>query len=67
MCSDSPADVELHVGVEEGYDGSSGCPPPTHPGADEALLFGVAHHLDEARVQAVGLVHKVPQLLLELI
>ena len=59
MSCDSPAYVELHVGVEQGHNRSGGRPPPTHSGADQTLLLIMAHHLDEAGTLAVGLRHKV--------
>lgn len=65
LVSDSPAGVELDVGIKQGNNWGSGSPPPAHSGADQTLLLGVAHHLNKSWVFTVGLRHKILQLLLE--
>lgn len=65
LASDSPAGVELDVGIKQGNNWGSGSPPPAHSGADQTLLLGVPHHLNKSRVFTVGLRHEILQLLLE--
>lgn len=55
----SPANVELHVGIEEADHRRGCCFPALDPGSDQPLPFVVAHDLHQARVPLMDVLVQV--------